>query len=263
MLRLFLRLLVLPGSTIDRILARPPGFARLTVWVAALGALRGAVEGLWILLMAGQFGALLALGQGRVAAWYLDAAGPFLLANLLTGLFRWGLFAIVPYALGRFAGGGGRWRDFLRVYGVAMGIYVVTILPNYAYLGWDLPTIRFDVSRSYNPLLGVGQLLTSLWLAWFSFVAARRLHRLPRFEAAMVGLAVPLTNLALFVVASRVFFNLRPLVALARAELFWFSTAAFIVAALVAIPILFLAGGWFARSERAAARPSLHAEEGA
>jgi len=252
MLGLFLHLLVAPGRGIDRILERRPGLARLALFVAAMGVVRGVVEGLWILLMAGELQAMVA--RGRVTHWYREEAAAFVLANLLTGLFRWGLFALVPYTLGRFVDGRGRWRDFLRVYGVAMGIYVVTILPNFAYLRWPLlPTIRFEVSPIYNPLFGVGQVLTSLWLAWFGYQTARRLHRLPRFEAALAGLAVPLANIGLFVIASWVFFNFRPLVKLPKAAIFQVSTAAFIVAALVAIPLLFWVGQWFARGERAAA----------
>lgn len=248
MLGYFFHMLYAPGAAIDRVLAEQPSFKRITAYVSAMGLLRGLVEGLWILLMAGQLQAMLVRGQ--FGTWILGEAAPFLLANLLTGLFRWGLFAIVPYALGRFSGGQGRWLDFLRVYGVAMAIYVVTILPNYSYLFWHLPVYQVAVSWSYNPIFGLGQVLTSIWLGYFGYVSCRRLHGLPGVESVLVGVAVPATNLGLFIIAAKVFFNLRLLARLSLVHTFWIATAGFIAAALVAIPVLFWLGFRHARSER-------------
>lgn len=242
----FLRLLVRPGATVERLVAQSPSFTTIAIWVGVVGLVRWAIECLWILLMAGQLQTLIA--SGVTSTWYVEAV-PFLLANFLTVGFRWGLFALVPYALGRFAEGRGEWRDFLRVYGVAMGIYVVTILPNFAYFYWDFPAIRFEVSRLYTPLFGIGQILTSIWLVVLGYATARRLHGLPPFESVLVGIAVPTSNVALYVIASGVFFNLPPLLMRGRTELFWIAGLAFGSVVLVAIPVLFWCGFHVARTE--------------
>lgn len=205
----FLCMLVRPRLAIARIVAQRPSFGSLVLFLTCISLLRGVLDAVLVLLDDGQLFSIWA--AGRLLPWLVGKAYPLLLADWLAVYVRWLGFALVPYLLGRFCGGAGRLSDFLRLYGVILGIYVVTVLPNFAYFFMPLPLLRFEAAPFFRPTLGVGNLLTSAWLAWVTYTVVRALHRLPRFEAAAIGLLTPLLNIAALVLPGAVLFNLSAL----------------------------------------------------
>lgn len=239
-LEYFLSLFIKPAKTIERILAERPSFKRIAFFLLFIGALRGIIEGAWMLLMLGQFSQV--ISSPDLFRSYLLQGSYFGLANIITAYVRWAMFALIPYLLGRFLGGRGKFEEFLRLYGIILGIFLVTILPNFAHLALKLPIIEFRVSASYNPALGVGQMLTSCWLAYISYEAVRITHKLSKIESVFIGLLVPLINIGLLVFGAMVFFNFPTIIALSRRNIFIVATIAFIIVALIATPILFWSG---------------------
>lgn len=202
----FVQMVLRPARTIERVLRERPSFWSLVLFLTTISLLRGILDGALVLMDDGQLLAMLA--AGRFVPWLIGKAYPLLLADWLAVYVRWLGFALVPYLLGRLCGGGGRLVDLLRLYGIILGIYVVTVLPNFAYFVLPLPLIRFDVAPFFQPTLGVGNVLTSAWLAWVTYLVVRRVHGLPSFEAAAIGLLTPLLNIAALVLPGVVLFQL-------------------------------------------------------
>lgn len=236
----FLLLLVRPSVAIEKILKEEPAFKRILIFLFWIGALRGITEGIWILSMHGQLGQV--LSTPALLKTYLGQCLPFVLSNVTTGYVRWVAFALVPFAGGLFLGGRGRFVDFLRLYGIILGIFLVTILPNFAYLFMKLPTIRFNISDMYNPTIGVGQIITSCWLVYVSYRAVISIHKLPRFESFFIGLLVPLLNIGILVLGAAAVFNLPGFSMSSPKKVFSLSTVGFTVATLAAIPVFLRIG---------------------
>lgn len=202
----FLHMLIRPAQAIERVVIERPPFWSLVLFLTVVSLLRGVLDGMLVLMDDGQLLSMLA--GGRLLTWLVSKAYPLLLADWLAVYVRWLGFALVPYLLGRLCGGGGRLIDILRLYGIILGIYVVTVLPNFAYFVLPLPLIRFAVAPFFQPTLGVGNILTSAWLVWVTYTLVRQVHRLPVFEAAAIGLLTPLLNIAALVLPGAVLFNL-------------------------------------------------------
>lgn len=193
------------------------------------GTARGVLESALILLRAGHF--LITLTQPYALRSYLVTGGAFLLANAVTAYVRWVLFALTVFLVGRWLGGRGRLEPLLRVFGPALAIYPLTILPDYLYLVVSLPAVRFSVSPVYNPVIGVGQLAASAWLVAFGYVAARRIHGLGRFDSLLVGAALELGSLGSLVIGALVFFNVPAVTAMSHDAMILTATLSFTVAA--------------------------------
>jgi hypothetical protein len=206
-----------------------------------VGALRGIIELVWELLMAGQFSQTI-LTPALFKRQILQDGTLFLLANVTTAYIRWPIFALVPFLFARFLGGRTRFRVFLRLYGVALGIFFVTVLPNFIYVFFKLPLIKFEVSKAYNPIFGIGQVLTSLWLIFISFKILRITEKLSWIESMLIGSLVPLVNIGLLVLSSKIFFNLPTIILLSRRKTFLIAAFCFIMITLVAVPFLLWAG---------------------
>lgn len=202
----FLVMLVRPARAIECILIEPPTFLSLFLFLTIISLLRGFLDGVLALLTAGQFFDL--WRAGLLLPWFAVKAGPLLVADWLAVYVRWLGFALVPFVLGRFCGGTGRLVDLLRLYGVILGIYLVTGVLSFAYFVEPLPMLRFEAAAQFKPTLGVGQVLTSAWLVWVTYLAVRRVHRLPAFEAAAIGLLTPALNIAALVLPGALIFRL-------------------------------------------------------
>lgn len=240
-------MLIRPAQAIETLLTTPPSFRAILVFLTIISLLRGVLDGLLVLLDDGQLWSMWV--SGRLLPWFAFKAFPLLLADWLAVYVRWLGFALVPYLLGRFSGGTGRLIDFLRLYGIALGIYVVTVLPNFAYFLVPLPLVRFDAAPEFRPTLGVGQTLTSTWLAWVTFCALRRLHRLPAFESLAIGVLTPALNIAALVLPGALIFNL-PAVRLWSEKLVATSTLlGFSAASVVLIGGALILVRWLSRLE--------------
>lgn len=225
-----------PGAELK--LAKPlRSWAALALFVGLMGLLRGLLETADVLLRAGHL--LVTLTQPYALAAFAGPGAAFVVANVVTAFGRWAMFAFVLFAVGRWLGGNGRFDELLRRTAPAMILYPLTILPDFAYLFWSLPAIRFDVAPIYHPVLGIGQLAASAWLTWFGYQAARRLHGLGRLDSVFAGAALELASVGSLVAGAILFFNLPPVRALDRDGVVLVATGCFTVVA-VAAAIFFL-----------------------
>lgn len=243
----FLQMLVRPARGITRVVTERPAWWSLVFFLTVISLLRGILDGVLVLLSDGQLFSL--WHAGRLPGWFVFKASPLLLADWLAVYVRWLGFALVPYLLGRFCGGVGRLHEFLRVYGIALGVYVVTVLPNFAYFFVPLPMVRFEAAPMFNPTLGVGQIITSTWLAWVSYAVVRHVHRLPRFEAASIGVLTPTLNIAALVLPGAVIFNLPHVRAWGAKAVTYSTLLGFSAASLLIIAALVLLVRRLQRSE--------------
>jgi len=250
----FLLMLVRPAWAIERILAERPAFPSLIVFLTCVSLLRGILDGVLVLITDGQF---VALWQGgRLISWFVSKAYPLLLADWLAGYVRWLGFALVVYVLGRLCGGRGKLTEHMRLYGIAMGIYVVTVLPNFAYFFVPLPMLRFEVAPNYSPTLGIGQLLTTSWLVWVSFLIIKRLHGLAWFESAAIGLLAPLLNIGALVLPGVLIFNLPQAVSWGQTTVAYTTLLGFSAFSIGLVVLCIFVALWLAQRERR----SLHSD---
>lgn len=224
-----LGLLAFGRRAFQRTAATSGSWRPVLLLLLAFGLARGLLESALILLRAGHF--LITLTQPYALRSYLVTGGAFLVANAVTAYVRWVLFAVTVFAVGRWLGGNGRLDQLLRVFGVALALYPLTILPDYLYLFLSMPAIRFAVSPVYNPVIGVGQIAVSIWLVAFGYFAARRVHGLGRLDSLLVGMALELASLGALVIGALVFFNLPPVVAMDHDQMILTATATFTAAA--------------------------------
>ncbi len=249
----FLLMLIRPAWAIERILAEQPVFPSLIIFLTFISLLRGILDGVLALMTDGQFFAL--WQSGRLISWFLLKAYPLLLADWLAGYVRWFGFALVVYVLGRLCGGRGKLTEHIRLYGIALGIYVVTVLPNFAYFFAPLPMLRFEVAPNYSPTLGVGQLLTTSWLVWVSFLIVKRLHGLAWFESAAIGLLAPLLNISALVLPVVLIFNLPQAVTWGQTTVAYTTLLGFSAFSIGFVLLCILVTLWFVRRERKTLTP--------
>lgn len=240
---IFWLMLAKPAQAIERVLVEPPSFISLVLFITVISLLRGILDGVQTLLTDGQLVAIWRVG--RLFAWFVIKAYPLLLADWLAGYVRWLGFALAAYFMGRFCSGTGKMVDFLRLYGIALGIYVVTVLPNFAYFFIPLPMLRFQVSSTFAPSLGIGQILTTLWLMWVTYSILKRAHCLPRFESAVLGFLVPMLNIAALILPGTVIFNFTPAVRWGSKMVAYGTLLGFSLASLVLIAAL---AAWIRRA---------------
>lgn len=239
-LRYFILLPIRPSFAIRKILQEKPSFKRLAIFIFIVSLVRGIIEGVWMLLREGQF--LPVVVSPVLFKSYAALAIPFILSSITCGYVRWVGFAFLPCLLAEFWGKEARYKDFLRVTGVMMGLYVVTILPNFAYLFFKLPMIQFNVSKVYNPAIGLGQWITALWLVTIVYKASRIILGLCGFHALLCGISVLLANIGALVFGSFVFFNLDYFNAVSLRETLHIATYIFIGITMLAIPIFLWSG---------------------
>lgn len=244
----FACLLLRPKTGINRILADKPSFRRIIFFLFVVATFRGLLECAWVLLGAGQFGQVLTSSTILLKS-YLRMAIPFLISSITCGYVRWVGFALAVYLLASFFGKKGRFDDCLRVSGVALGIYLVTIILNFAYLLFPLPAIEFAASPYYKPTIGIGQVVTSAWLIFVMYSAARLIFRLPRYASFLIGLSVVLINLGALVLACVVFFNLPPLTLLSFRDALGLGTLLFVVVTLLCTAGFYWLGVWHEKRE--------------
>jgi hypothetical protein len=207
-LRAYLTLLWRPRRGLVLLQQHPMSLNSIIVFLIGVGFVRGMLDIPWIYWQAGRL--ILLLPSMTSPTWYLLNIGPFILAEIITALLRWVLFSTIVYGLGRFLGGQGSYRTTLCMYGALLGITLATILIDYLHLLMPLPLIRFSAAPRYNPVIGLGQVLTSLWIGNITYLVVRSEYQLAVWPSAMVGAFIPLLNTGLFLIVARVLFWLLP-----------------------------------------------------
>lgn len=180
----------------------------MIAFLCTIGLVRGVLDIPWVYWQAERL--VLLVPSLTSPTWYLFNIGPFILMEIVTALLRWVLFATLAYWLGRLLGGTGSFRTTLYFYAALLGITLVTILIDYLHLLLPLPLIRFSVSPHYNPVIGIGQVATSIWIGVLTYHLARREYGLDAWVSSMIGAFIPLLNTGLFLIVARVLFWLLP-----------------------------------------------------
>lgn len=206
LLRLFARLVLSPAAGVARTLREGPELKRIAVALGVVGLLRGLAEGLWYYAMLGRLHQLPALLQRP--EWYSRYGGPFVILNIPSAHFLWLTTAVILHLAGRMLGGQGHFRRTLQVTGIALFSYVAIGLINYLHLWFRLPSITMRASAFYSPNLGVGQLVTFVWLTAVCYQVLRQVYGLPAVSA-LLGAPLPvLVSLLLYLTSAAAFFGL-------------------------------------------------------
>ncbi len=234
-------LLTRPRQGVRAVLAEPPTLKSLLLFLGVVGFLRGFLEALWLLGMQYQPGMWTVLLQEP--SRYFWEGGLFITANVMTAYLRWAMYAFLFAALMRWFGVRVSFKHLSALAGLIMGLYVVPVLINTLYLVLPLPILKFSVSSVYQPIVGLGTLVTAFW---FFAVALKIFHvfcGLKRKEAVLAALFIPLLDRVFFVGSAAVLFQLKQLAWLPVTPRMSFVTVGFIVVALAVSPLLL----WFGR----------------
>lgn len=173
MIKYFLCLLARPKKTIEAISKANIKTMDIILFLFSLGLVRGLLEVLWLFTIKHRLIQLSFLS--RQASWYLLEAGPFILANILTAYFRWAMYSLIfSLSLG-FVKIRVDFSRALKVFSVIMGLYVLAGLINFIHYFLGLSMVKFYISEAYAPLLGIGQLISSGLLIFFSYKFSRYL----------------------------------------------------------------------------------------
>lgn len=251
----FFKLFYRPSQAVEQILERPPSWRSILIFLALIALIRNTLETSWDLLMQGEF--LNTLRQpGALWAYRLPFLA-FFSANLATSYLRVILFAFTALAIGKFLGGRGRFEPLMRLYGVILGLFALTILPDFLAVWVRMPFIAFRAAPTYNPEVGIGQIISSIWLAWISYVVARKVHQLRPFDAWQTALAVSLGNTALLVLTAMEVLNLPFMPSTPRPGLAAAGNVAAFACFLMLAAGLYLAGVWVDRMPTATLDPQL------
>lgn len=238
----FIKLFYQPQAAVEEILSRPPTWRAIVIFLAIIALLRTTLEAAWDLAMKGElFNTLRQPG----ALWaYHTPFAAFFGANLATAYLRVVLFAFIALAVGRFLGGKGRFEPLLRLYGVILGLFALTIVPDYLAVWFKMPFIAFKAAPTYNPEVGVGQLISSIWLAWISYLVVRTVHRIKPFDALQTAVALALANTGLLVLVAMGVLNLPFMPSTVRPGLVAAGNVAAFVSFLMLAIGLYAAGRW-------------------
>lgn len=203
--RLFILMLFRPRRGVTATVGAAPEIRTLALSLAAVGLLRGAVEGFWYYLMRGELEQLLTMLSRP--DWYLVYGGPFLLLNIPSAHFLWLTTAVILHVTGNMLAGRGHFLDVLRVTGVAMHAYLLIGLLNYLHLFITLPSLSLSASPFYSPNLGAGQIVVLTWLMMVCYHLQRRVHALDKSNALLAAPLPVTVSLILYLSSSALFFH--------------------------------------------------------
>ncbi len=210
------------------------------IFLALMGLLRGILETIWIFLMSGSLGQLYI--SLKRPSWYLFECGPFLLANVTTAFFRWALFSFLILWAVRFQGRNMNYKiiypELLRRTSEILWLYPLAVLPNYLYLFWQLPLIRFRVSEIFQPAIGIGQLITGAVTVFMVYGIAKRLFSFNKTQSVLTGLWVVLFDRASYIFLSRVFFNIPFVIRFSYVKAAPYSIILFVVLTAALTPLI-------------------------
>lgn len=249
MWRLAFLLLTRPRAGIRQAIGAPPSLNAQLVFLGVIGCWRGVLEAAWLYGMARRQGVLLERLLAETGRFLYEGA-LFVAANVMTAYLRWAIYAILLLGVARWFG---RRVPFERVSVLAamiLGLYVVPVLVNGIYLVAPLPSIRFAVSAVYQPVIGLGQVVATIWFAWVTYHIFRQACSLSVLPAALGAVFIPLLDRVLFVGAAALVFRVRALAWLPVPSRMGVVTVGFLLVALIATPtLLWLGRRWGTRPE--------------
>ena len=240
MIRLALLLLIRPRAGIREALERPPSPGSLLLFLGVVGLLRGLLEAVWLYAMANRPGLLLQLSQDPTR--YLMEGLLFVAANVMTAYLRWAMYAALFLGIARWFGQRISFNNMKILAGLMLGLYLVPVLVNSLYLVLPLPSVKFTVAQVYQPIIGIGQMVTTVWFAWIAYTIFRQVCGLQAWEALMGAVFIPLLDRVLFVGAAAAIFQWRWLACQPVTQRMGLVTIGFLVVAAVAVPLFLRAG---------------------
>lgn len=244
-------LLTRPHSAVNEILHRLPPWRRLLIFLGVIGLLRGFLEMFWLYGMTYRPGLWELLWQERLRHG-LEAV-LFLAANGMTAYLRWAMYGFLFLAIARWFGRVVPFRQGMTGVGLLLIFYLVPVLVNVLYLLFPLPIIRFDVAQVYRPVIGLGQVVATVWFVWVAHWLFRRLGGFTRWEALLGALFIALVDRFLFVAAAGVVFHWNWLTHLPVAPRMLWVSVGFLVVSVVAVPLILRFSRWLGPEGKEAA----------
>lgn len=238
--RLALQILVTPDGVIRRLRGNRLSIQRLLFFLGVVGLLRGALEAIWLYAMAQQPALWMRLAQdpGR----YAVEGAPFVAANGMTAYLRWVMYTVLFLGIARWFGRTCPFVLLRDLTGLALGLYLVPVAVNILYLFFPLPVVQFPISDVYQPIVGLGTWVASVWFGWIAFRIFRAGCGLANGEALLGAVFIPLFDKVLFIGASGLVFRWRELAWMPVTSRMVLVTVGFLAAALVALPFFIWMG---------------------
>jgi len=197
------------------------GCTRLIAEIFLLFARKGQPEEFFNLILYGKY----------LNLW----SGIFLIEIVTTTFVRVALYATIIHFLATIAGYKANFKNLLKLYSIALLIYPLPAIINMVYCFVSLPEIVYSTHSFYSPRQGVGQIITSLWMAYVSFLAAKKIVGCRGLVAWLLGLSIPLLDIALFVSFSMIFFGLIEKFPFSQQKLFGLASSFIIFMPLVVL----------------------------
>lgn len=234
----FLTLITRPKKALRQMLANPPSFTAIVLFLLAVSIIRGLLE---VIRFYADEGLLWQLSSFlKSPSWHLFEFWPFMFTHIFTVYIRWFAYGFFVVILSKIFGVKVNFKMVLKVYGVLLGIYVFPVILNFIYLVLPLPVIRFGISKIYAHLVGVGSVVTSILFIYVSTVIITALLKIKRFDAFLISFAIPIIDRVVYVAPSLIFFNLPMVAKLNFRNAKFLEAIIFILASSLAIPIFTL-----------------------
>lgn len=233
-----IRLLMRPKVSVSKIISNPPSLKAVLLFLGIAGFLRGFLEAGWLYGMQGQLAVWLWKIGTQPMQFLQEGGALFLAANILTAYLRWSIYLLIFIGAARWFGRRAALKPLMILLGLLMGLYVLPVIVNAFYLVAPLPSVRFAVSDLYQPVIGLGQVITSVWFAWVSYHIFKTACGLRPSEAFWTATLIPLLDRVLFVGAAAAIFHWKPLAQLPAISRTNWVTTGFLLAAVIAIPAL-------------------------
>ena len=245
MFKYFICLLARPGRTIKIILESKITYKQIVLFLFWIGLIRGMYEVVRPYLAAGALSQLwLSL---RVPSWYAVESVPFLAGCVITAHIRWLIFSLVTFLAAKFFKGRGRFDDYLRVYGVILGIYLVSPLFNALYFFRPAPAVEFVGLAKYSSIIGLGQFVGAGLLLFLTYKVLRQFSGLGRLEAFSIGLLLPLLDRGLYIGFYKLLFSINFIARMELRNIFFAASIMFIVGGLLGIWVMFWLGRYLSQ----------------
>ena len=247
MFKYFIMLFIQPRKTIRAILDAKFTHKRIILFLFWIGLIRGLHDIIRPYIVAGALPQLLL--AIKVPSWYIIESGPFLLACIITAHIRWVIFALVTFILVRFFKNSGRFDDYLKLYGVIMGSYLISPIFNSIYFIRAFPAVEFFSSARYSQIIGLGQVVGAGLLLFITYKVLRQVAKLGVFESFLIGLFLPLLDRGLYIAFYKLYFSIDFISLFQLKEIFFIASILFIIGGLVSIPLLIWVGRLLSQKE--------------
>lgn len=248
----FLILITRPKKALGQMLANPPSFWRIVIFLFIVSIIRGLLEVIWFYADRGlmsQLGYFL-----KSPSWHLFEFWRAIFSCVFIVYIRWLTYVFFVIVLSRAFGAASNVRMLLKFYGILLGVFALPIIVNFVYIIIPLPMIRFSVSNIHVHIIGIGQLVTAILFVFASTAIITTVQKIKRLDAFLISFAIPIVDRVVYVGGCLVFFKLPAIAKLNYRDAIFWESVVFILLSCLAIPILLRLARWFEEREN---RPKL------